>query len=183
MNPPKLLIDDTVEISPFCTVGQDGFYYQRDEKGKLIKGEDKFGVILHKDVYLGAHVNVARGRWRDTEIGEGTKVDTFAQISHNVVIGKHNIIATHATILGSVTIGDNCDVWSNCVIHQGITIGNNCVISANEFVKEDVPDNHIYIGGRVFRNLKMGKKVEKKRGGVSTKSDCLNGKCGKNTDW
>ena len=183
MNPPKLLIDDTVIVGPFTTIGHEGFHFTRDKNNKLTHGEHKFGVILHKDVWLGSHVTVARGRWRDTVIGEGTKVDDHAHISHNVVIGKNCIIATGTSILGSVTIGDNCEIWTGVILHQGITIGDNSVVGAGTYLRHDLGPNLVAYDNTIKEKENSKKYFQKREGEGSRKTDCLNGSCKSDTSW
>lgn len=175
----KLEIHESVIIGPQTSIGYSGFRFDRDPKTKkLIQLEHKFGVILHKDVWVGSHVTIARGRWRDTVIGEGTKIDDHAHIAHNVVIGNNCIIAAGATILGSVIIGDNCNIWSNSVIKNGITIGDNCTVSANDFVTKNLPDNSIHI-----KDFIKTFEPEKQEGEGSKNNKSLNNKCADKTDW
>jgi len=142
-----------IERRPY---GDPGFSFARDDTGKLIFKKHKFGLMIADDVDIGCFTTIDRGSWRDTIIGQGTKIDNHAHISHNCLIGKHCIISAHATILGSVEIGDYSDIWSNAVIHQRVKIGKNCIVGANSYIRHDVPDEHcayIYNGKQVNKRL------------------------------
>jgi UDP-3-O-[3-hydroxymyristoyl] glucosamine N-acyltransferase len=195
-------IHNSVVIGQYCAIGDDGFNFIRDADGKLIHTEHQYSVIIKENVWIGSHVSIDKGRWRDTVVNGGSKIDNHAHISHNCIIGEDCIIGAHATILGSVTIGDRSEIWSNSVIHQGVSIGDNCAVGANSYIRHNVPDNHVaymYGGSLIVKpredTKKYGKKdIEeptmiklldelngiKREGGVPGK--CLNGKC-KDTTW
>jgi UDP-3-O-[3-hydroxymyristoyl] glucosamine N-acyltransferase len=138
-------IGDGCNIHPSVSVAM-GFGYKREANGHLTHKEHKFGVKIGENVDIGAHTCIDIGRWRNTEIGEGTKIDNLVHISHNAHIGKHCIIGPHVSILGSVNIGDFCEIWTGAVIKQGVSIGHNSVIGANSFVNCDVPAGQVYVG-------------------------------------
>ena len=185
MNPIKignLHIHPSFVVGQFTSIGEDGFHYTRDElTQKLIEESHHFGVIIEENVRIGSHCSVDRGRWRDTVIGAGTKIDDGVHISHNCIIGKDCLIATGSTILGSVELGDGAEVWSQCVIHQGVKIGKGAVVGANTYVRHDVKDNEAVYGNdpnQVIKKRKETKKYmdrneyfteleRKKKGGVS----------------
>jgi UDP-3-O-[3-hydroxymyristoyl] glucosamine N-acyltransferase len=42
----------------------------------------------------------------NTQVGDGTKLDNFVQIAHNVKVGKHTVMAAQVGIGGSTEIGE-----------------------------------------------------------------------------
>ena len=184
MNLPS--IHNSVVIGQYCAIGDDGFNFIRDADNKLIHTEHQYSVIIKENVWIGSHVSIDKGRWRDTVVNGGSKIDNHAHISHNCVIGENVIIGAHATILGSVYIGDNSEIWSNAVIHQGVHIGKNCAVGANTYLRHNLEDNMVaytsnITGQIVIKHRDDTKKYgQKKEGGVPGK--CLNGKC-KDTTW
>lgn len=141
----RIKIGKNVNIGLGTVIGKTGFGYEQIENKHVLKPHD-FGVVIEDDVDIGANCNIDTGRWRDTVIGEGTKIDSLVQIAHNVVIGKNCIIGTGAKILGSVTIGDNCFVWSNAVINQGVSIANGCTIGACSYLRSSINENETWFG-------------------------------------
>lgn len=127
-------------------IGADGFGFETLPDGTLSRKPHSFGVEVGDDVEIGSNCNIDKGRWRNTVIGNGTKIDALVHIAHNVVIGKNCIIGAGARILGSVTIGDGSIVWSNAVINQGVTIGNNSVIGSCSYLRHDTGDNETWYG-------------------------------------
>jgi acetyltransferase-like isoleucine patch superfamily enzyme len=45
-------------------------------------------VVIGSNVEIGANSCVDRGSWRDTVIGDDTKIDNLVQIGHNVTVGR-----------------------------------------------------------------------------------------------
>ena len=105
------------------------------------------------------------------DIGTNCFVGALAQISANVVVGKHcslygNCIVGHDSkvgefchlasnsVIGShVKIGTGVHIGLNATVREYITIGNNSIIGAGAVVMRDVPDNAI-VAGNPARVLK-----------------------------
>ncbi|KAK1557818.1 hypothetical protein Q3G72_032479 [Acer saccharum] len=57
-------------------------------------------------VEIGADSCIDRGSWRDTVIGDHSKIDNLVQIGHNVIIGKNGMFCGQTGIAGDyVTLG------------------------------------------------------------------------------
>lgn len=141
-----MIIGDNVTIQKNSVIDEDGFYWQRDDKGVLQTKPHEFDIILGDNVHIGSHVSVDKGRWRDTEIGEGTKIDDHSHISHNVIIGKHCLISVGVILLGSCEIGDYCNIWSGAIIHQGVKVGKNCTVGAATYLRHNIVENSTVYG-------------------------------------
>lgn len=131
-----------VKISSRAVIGEDGFGFERDDNGNykipLSRREHHFSVVIGDGVEIGSNSVVHRGRWRDTEIGEGTKIDSLVHVAHNVQIGKHCLVVAGTVLGGSVTIGDNCFIGENVSIKQGITIARNVTIGMGSVVRHHI---------------------------------------------
>ena len=51
---------------------------------------------LHVEV--GAGTCIDRGSWRDTTVGDHTKIDNLVQVGHNVIIGHGCLICAHSAL-------------------------------------------------------------------------------------
>jgi UDP-3-O-[3-hydroxymyristoyl] glucosamine N-acyltransferase len=89
---------------------------------------------------------IDRGGMRDTEIGQGSKVDNLVQIGHNVVIGRHCIIVGQSGISGSVTIEDFAVLAGSVGIAPHVTVGKGAVIAARSGVMHDIPPGETWAG-------------------------------------
>ena len=169
-----LKISKNVMIKTGTILCGEGFNFERRE-GKLYFNTHNFGVEIQEDVWVGSNCTIDRGRYRDTVIGKGTKIDNGVHISHNCIIGNHCIIGTGAILLGSCEIGDNSEIWSNAIIHQKVKIGKNCAVGANTYLRHDLEDNmvaYMTSNGMVVKPINETKKYK-----------YLNGKCGVGSTW
>jgi UDP-3-O-[3-hydroxymyristoyl] glucosamine N-acyltransferase len=129
---------------PIC-FGEWSITFDKDEKGKVIyplrQREHNYKIIIGDDVQIGSFTNIDRGSWRDTIIGNGTKMDSLVHVAHNCQIGNDNQLFVKCCLLGSVTIGNKSTVGANATVIQHIKIGNNCFVEAGAIVNRSMPDN------------------------------------------
>ncbi len=146
---PQVTIYHDVRIGTNCiihsgaVIGADGF-------GFAFTGEhyEKFPQVgrveIEANVEIGANTCVDRAALGVTHIGEGTKLDNFVHVGHNVVIGKHVVIAAqtgisggveigdYAIIGGQVGIGDKARIESKAVVGSGAGILTSKIVRAGE---------------------------------------------------
>lgn len=132
------VMGDRVIIHAGCHIGQDGFGYVSNDQGHL-KVPQVGRVIISDDVEIGAGTTIDRGGIRDTEIGEGTKIDNLVQIGHNVVIGRHCIIVAQSGLSGSAMLEDFVVLAARVGVYPHISIGAGAEIAARSSVGRDVP--------------------------------------------
>jgi UDP-3-O-[3-hydroxymyristoyl] glucosamine N-acyltransferase len=133
--------DDRVVFKAGCRVGEDGFGFHPAgtvDKEKIVKKPQTLRVWIESDVEIGANATVDRGSWRDTRVGQYTKIDNLVQVGHNVHIGKNCLIAAQSGIAGSVTIGDRVMMGGQSGVAQHVKIGEGCQIAAKSGVTADL---------------------------------------------
>ena len=123
-----------------------GFGYKRLENGKLIRKENNFDIDIGQDVDIGLYSCIDKGSYRNTVIGEGTKIDNLVHIAHNAIIGKHCLIVAGTIIGGSAEIGDFCFIGMNSSIKDHVKIGKHVIVGAGSVVIHDVEDYDIVAG-------------------------------------
>ena len=84
------VLGDDCEIKPNTTIGSDGFGYATDSKGNHHRITHYGRVILQDRVHIGANVQIDRGTFEDSVIGEGSKIDNHCHFGHNIKMGKNN---------------------------------------------------------------------------------------------
>lgn len=143
-------IGKNCKIHPSVVIGEDGFGFETTSNGykkPLKRRPHPYGVVIGSDVDIGSHSVVHRGRWRDTWIGNGTKIDSLVHIAHNVVIGNNCLIVAGTVIGGSVSIGNDCFIGENVSIKQGLKIADHVTIGMGSVVIKDIKkDNTTWIG-------------------------------------
>lgn len=139
-------IGKNVTIGENCSIGYDGFGYERDKDGKLWKFPHYAGVVIKSDVEISSNVCIDRGTFDDTYIGEGTKIDNCIHIAHNNHIGKNCVITAGVITSGSVIVGDNVWLGVNSCIREGLEIGEGALVGMGAVVVKDVDPYTTVIG-------------------------------------
>ena len=143
-------------IGPGACIGQPGFGYAHEEDGSWSAKSHDYGVELGWEVEVGANTCIDRGSWRDTVIGDGTKIDNLVHIAHNVQIGKNVMVVAGAMIGGSVIVCDGAWIGLGAKINQRLVIGEGAIVGSGAVVVEDVPPGVVVAGvpARVLRSVK-----------------------------
>lgn len=138
-------LGDRVIIHSGTVIGSDGFgYYQK--QGRNVKIPHVGSVVIENDVEIGSNSCVDKGKFSDTVIGEGTKIDNQVQVAHNVVLGKHNIMAGQAAISGSSSTGDYVIMGGRVGVADHVKICSKVMFGANSGVMSDIEKPGIYAG-------------------------------------
>jgi UDP-3-O-[3-hydroxymyristoyl] glucosamine N-acyltransferase len=141
----QALIGDRVIIHAGCQIGQDGFGYIMSPGGHR-KIPQVGRVIIQDDVEIGAGSAIDRGAFRDTVIGEGTKIDNQVQVGHNVTIGRHCVLVAQSGVAGSATLEDYVVLGAKVGIKDHLTIGEGAQIAASSNLGVDVPAGERWAG-------------------------------------
>lgn len=132
-------------FAPGVRLGDVGFGYEWTDDGWQLRDHD-YGVVIGDSVEIGANTVVHRGRWRDTKIGDRTKIDSLVFVAHNVQIGQDCLIVANTMIAGSVTIGERVIVGGGAQLKQGVTVGDDAMIGLGAVVLADVPPGAVMVG-------------------------------------
>jgi len=150
---PGVVIRERCHIGSACllssnvVIGTDGFGYRPSPDGRsLVKIPHIGGVRIGNAVELGANTCVDRGKFSDTVIGDGTKIDNLVQIAHNCRIGRCVVIAGCTGVAGSVTIGDGVQIGGGVDIRDHLTIGPGAKIAGGAQLMNDVPAGETWAG-------------------------------------
>ena len=68
-------------IHPGVCIGQDGFGFTFNEEMEVITKPQELQVEIGKNVVVGANSCIDRGSWRNTVIGDNTKMDNMVQVN------------------------------------------------------------------------------------------------------
>ncbi len=131
-------LGDRVILHPGCVLGADGFGYHFHE-GRHVKIPHIGGVRIEDDCELGANTTVDRGKFSQTVVGRGSKLDNLVQIGHNATIGKHSILVAHAAVGGSVRAGDHLLMGGGAVIADHRVLGAGVQVAGFSAVVQDMP--------------------------------------------
>ncbi|KAJ6402054.1 hypothetical protein OIU84_014181 [Salix udensis] len=103
-------------------------------------------AVIGNHVEIGANTCIDRGSWRDTVIGDHSKLDNLVQIGHNVVIGKGCMLCGQVGIAGSVTMGDYVTLGGRVAIRDHVSIASKVRLAANSCATKDITEPGDYGG-------------------------------------
>ncbi|KAG2375454.1 UDP-3-O-acylglucosamine N-acyltransferase [Vigna angularis] len=154
-------IGDSCVVHNGVCIGQDGFGFYVDDDGNMIKKPQTLNVIIGNNVEIGSNTCIDRGSWRDTVIGDNSKIDNLVQIGHNVVIGKNCLLCGQVGIadeafefilsykfgtLVCVSIGDYVTMGGRVAVRDHVSIISKVRLAAASFVTKDIKEPGDYGG-------------------------------------
>ncbi|MEG6585083.1 UDP-3-O-(3-hydroxymyristoyl)glucosamine N-acyltransferase [Dendrosporobacter sp. 1207_IL3150] len=138
-------IGSRVIIHSGAVVGSDGFGFITAQ-GRHHKVPQVGNVVIEDDVEIGANTAIDRATTGSTVVRNGTKIDNFVHLAHNVVMGENCLLVAFTGIAGSVKAGNNVTFAGQSGSVGHITIGDNCVFAARSAPIGDVPAGSFYAG-------------------------------------
>ena len=135
-----------VIIQPGAVIGSCGFGYISSPQGVHTKIPHYGSVVLEDDVEIGANSTIDRGRFNETRIGTGTKIDNQVQIGHNVRIGSSNLIVSQVGIAGSSQTGKGVILGGQVGIVGHVQLTDGVIVTAQSGVSKDLLQPGIYSG-------------------------------------
>lgn len=139
-------IGKNVVIHPGCVLGEEGFGFERNERGAYEIFPHIGNLIIEDDVSIGSGCVIDRGTLRDTIIKRGAKIGNLVHIGHNVEIGEDVIIGSKASVHGGAKIGNGAYIGPGARIRDGIEVGEEALVGMGSVVTKDVPKNLVVIG-------------------------------------
>lgn len=135
---PDVLIGADCKINACAVIGKEGFEYKKTSKGILSVLHDGKVIIADK-VDIGSNTCIDKGfSFRNTIIGEETKIDNLVHIAHGVQIGQKTFVVACAMLAGSVDIGNNVWISPNANLNNYIRINDGGIVSLGAVVTKDV---------------------------------------------
>ena len=153
----RTVIGERTIIHGGTVIGSDGFGYETID-GKHIKIPQTGSVRIGDDVEIGANVCIDRGRFQDTVVGNGTKIDNLVQIAHNVTIGADCLLVSQTGISGSTRLEDGVIIAGQAGLVGHITIGAGAVIGAGAGVTKSVASKAVVLGSPA-KEMEVQKKL------------------------
>ncbi|KAH9555958.1 hypothetical protein CY35_08G144000 [Sphagnum magellanicum] len=127
-------------------VGQDGFGFMVNDAGAVVKKPQLLQVQIGNHVEIGANSCIDRGSWRDTVIGDHTKIDNLVQIGHNVVVGRCCMLCGQVGLAGSVTLGDYVVLGGKAGVSDHVSVASKVRVAAKSGVVSNIEEPGDYAG-------------------------------------
>jgi len=147
-----VVLRPAVQLGARCTlhsgvvIGADGFGYDPAPPDGWKKVPQCGGVRIGDDVEIGPNTCIDRGRFGDTTIGDGTKIDNLVQVGHNCQVGSHSMLCAHVGISGSTTLGPWVVAGGRVGFAGHIQIGQGAQIGGGAGVFHSLEGGQEYMG-------------------------------------
>lgn len=138
-------------IGRFClfhagvSVGADGFGFLIEE-GRVRKKPQLLRVVIGDYVEVGAGSCIDRGSWRDTMVGDHTKLDNQVQLGHNVRVGRSCLLCAHVALGGSSHLGDFCVLGGKSAVADHVTLTDRVRLAACAGATKHITESGDYGG-------------------------------------
>ena len=160
----RVVIGDRFIGQPGGRIGADGFSFVTPEVSGVEQARKSMGdqgdataqswVRIHSlgsvrigdDVETGANVTIDNGTIRDTEIGNGTKLDNLVHLGHNTRVGRDCLLCGQVGVSGSVDIGNNVVLGGQVGVVDNIFIGDSVVAAGGTKILSNVPAGRVMMG-------------------------------------
>ena len=160
----KVKIGARFIAQPGVSIGGDGFSFVTAEVSAVERARETLGnqdntepqswVRIHSlgsvqigdDVEIGSNSCVDRGTIRDTQIGNGVKIDNLTQIGHNVTIGNDCLICAQVGVAGSTRIGNNVVLGGQTGVSDNLFIGDRVITGGATKVLSNIPAGRVMLG-------------------------------------
>ncbi len=146
----NVVIKNRVDIGSRCriqalaVIGENGFGWTEDKDNKKKMIEHYGGVLIGNDVFIGSHVNIARGVIDDTIISDGVKIAPSTHIGHNNYVGEDAVIIC-SQLYGSAHTGDNAYIVGSIIRNHSV-IGASSMVGMGSIVTKDVDPGTTVVG-------------------------------------
>lgn len=149
---PFVYVHENVSIGERCVihagtvVGTRGSIDVRDENGKYLRRVEKGSVEIGDHVVVGANAVVMRAAFKETVIGDGTRIGNQTLVPHNAQIGTNVGIMCHSYLGGSTVIEERAMLYPGVKVAEHTTIGGEAVVGMNSTVLDDVKPGETVAG-------------------------------------
>jgi len=137
-----------VILQPGVVIGGDGYGFVAHE-GNHYKVPQLGNVVLADDVEVGANSTIDRGRFTETRIGRGSKIDNLVMIAHNVQVGENCLIVAQTGISGSTKLGDRVTLAGQVGVTGHLNICSDVTVLGKSVVAKHVLHPGVYAGNPI----------------------------------
>jgi UDP-3-O-[3-hydroxymyristoyl] glucosamine N-acyltransferase len=134
------------KIGANCTLGHDGFGFERDEYGKAFRFPHFGKLIIDEDCEIGQSCCISRGTLKDTVIKNGVKIDDHVYLAHNVFVKENSLLMAGVKLNGRVEVGKECWIGTNVLVREGCVIGNHATVGMGGVVVKNIEEYAVVFG-------------------------------------
>lgn len=149
---PGVTIGEHCVVKSCAVVGEEGFGFERDEKGIPVRLVHLGAVKIGNWVEIGSLTTVCRGTLADTIIEDYAKIDDHVHIAHNVKVRKGAMVIACAEVSGGVEVGEFAWVGPNASVIQQVKIGARSLVGIGSNVIRNV-DESVTVAGNPAKTI------------------------------
>jgi UDP-3-O-[3-hydroxymyristoyl] glucosamine N-acyltransferase len=138
-------LHNRVVIQSGAVIGSDGYGFVFTE-GRHQKIPQIGIVIIEDDVEVGANCTIDRGRFSQTKIGKGTKLDNLVHIGHNVQTGENCLLVAQTGVSGSTTLGNFVTLAGQTGVVGHIHIADGVVALGQSMITKSIKQAGMWAG-------------------------------------
>jgi UDP-3-O-[3-hydroxymyristoyl] glucosamine N-acyltransferase len=138
-------LGDRVILQPGVSIGGDGFGFV-NHGGEHVKIPQLGHVVIEDDVEIGANSTIDRGRFTETRIGRGTKIDNLVMVAHNVTTGSHCLIISQVGVSGSTRLGDRVTLAGQVGTVGHVQVTDDVTVLGKGGITKDIREPGVYAG-------------------------------------
>src|SRR5699024_6949707 len=116
------------------------------EAGAWAKIAQIGGVVVGKDVEIGANTTVDRGALENTVRGNGVQLANQIMIGHNSQIGDPTAMAACVGVAGSTIIGQRCTIAGAAMLSGHLVLGDDVHVSGGTAITSSISKPGRYTG-------------------------------------
>lgn len=147
-------VGDGAVVHQHASAGDDGFGFflglssgtDDSTKRELQKKPQTFRVTIGARCEIGAGARIDRGSWRDTCLGENTKLDNLVHVGHNARVGANVTLCGFAGVGGSAVLGDFVVMGGKAAVRDHASVCAGARVAAKAGVTSDIHTPGDYAG-------------------------------------
>jgi UDP-3-O-[3-hydroxymyristoyl] glucosamine N-acyltransferase LpxD len=150
-------IGDSCTVRENTVIGGQGFGFERDGEGRVVRLPHVGGVAIGSRVEVGSLVTICAGAIDPTVIEDDVAIDDHVHVAHNCHIGQQVTVTACAELSGSVRVGARSWIAPNASIMNGVELGEDCLVGLGAVVIMNCKAGDVLIGNpaRVIRNKRV----------------------------
>lgn len=135
----NVIVHEHVTIQAGCVIGANGCGQIKNKAGKYFPFPHIGGVIIEANVEIGTKTSIAKGALANTVIKNGSVIDSFVQVGHNVIVEEDVLILANSVIGGSSIIKKDAVLAIGAHICDYVTVGEGAHVGPHTVIMTDVP--------------------------------------------
>jgi len=143
---PRVEVGEGSVIRENAVIGGWGFGFAKAPGKPTIRIPHVGGVVIGRNVEIGALTTVCSGTIDPTIIEDHVKIDDHVHIAHNCRIQENVIVTACAEVSGGVSVGRGTWLGPNCSVIDRITIGAESLVGIGAVVTKPVGDRVTVVG-------------------------------------